>query len=134
MTELTLIVVTPERTVLEQTVDFLALPLYDGEIGIASGRSPMIGRIGCGEMRLGWAKLAERYYIEGGFVEVLGNTVSILTNRARRASQIEVSAAQEQLAAARRRPSNTPELMSIRDRAIDQSRAQLRVARRAVSS
>ena len=134
MSELTLIVVTPERTVLEQTVDFLALPLYDGEIGIASGRSPMIGRIGCGEMRLGRADSAQHYYIEGGFIEVLGNTVSILTNRALPASQIEVSAAEEQLAAARTRPANTPELMSIRDRAIDQSRAQLRVARRAVSS
>ncbi len=134
MSELTLIVVTPERTVLEQTVDFLALPLYDGEIGIASGRSPMIGRIGCCEMRLGRGDSAQHYYIEGGFIEVLGNTISILTNRAVPARQLEVSAAEEQLTAARTRPSNTVELMSIRDRAVDQSRAQLRVARRAVSS
>ena len=45
------IVVTPEETVLEGEASFVALPLFDGEIGIARGHSPMIGRLGFGEMR-----------------------------------------------------------------------------------
>ncbi len=38
--ELRLIVVTPEATVLDELVEFVALPLFDGEIGIAPGAAP----------------------------------------------------------------------------------------------
>ena len=36
---------------LETTAEFVALPLYDGEIGILPGRAPLIGRLGYGELR-----------------------------------------------------------------------------------
>ena len=49
---LTCVVVTPEQTALEQKADFVALPLYDGEIGIGANHSPLIGRLGYGEMRI----------------------------------------------------------------------------------
>ena len=52
MASLHCIVVTPEETSLEETVDFVALPLFDGEIGIAPDHSALIGRLGYGEMRL----------------------------------------------------------------------------------
>ena len=45
------VVVTPERTLLDELVDFVALPLYDGELGVLPGRSPLIGRLGYGELR-----------------------------------------------------------------------------------
>ena len=131
MAELQCIVVTPETTVLDETSRFVALPLFDGEIGIAPARSPMIGRLGCGEMRITRGDSVDRYYVDGGFVEVLGNVVSILTNRAIPAADLDAAVAEEQLATARNRPANTPELMAIRDRAVLQSRAQVRVARRA---
>ena len=131
MAELQCIVVTPETTVLDEPSSFVALPLFDGEIGIAPAHSPMIGRLGCGEMRIDRGDTVKRYYVEGGFVEVLGNVVSILTNRAIPADGLDAEAAEEQLAAARAREANTPELMAIRDRAVQQSRAQIRVARKA---
>ena len=130
MAELQCIVVTPEATVRDEPADFVALTLFDGEIGIAPGHTPMIGRMGNGEMRIRRDGKTARFYVEGGFVEVLGNTVSILTNRAMPAEQLDAEVATEQLTTAQRRPANTPELMAIRDRAIDQSRAQLRVAKR----
>ena len=73
------IVVTPERTVYDQPAEFVALTLFDGEIGIAPGHAPMIGRLGYGEMRIGREAGSRRYYVEGGFVEVLGDVVSVLT-------------------------------------------------------
>jgi F-type H+-transporting ATPase subunit epsilon len=132
MAELQCIVVTPETTVLEQPADFVALPLYDGEIGIAPGHSPLIGRLGYGEMRLRRGGETSRYYVDGGFVEVSGNVVSVLTNRAVPAAQVDAAAAQEQLAAARARKANSAELLAIRERLVQQARAQARVARRAV--
>ena len=131
MAELQCIVVTPERTVREGPAEFIALTLYDGEIGVAPGHTPMIGRLGYGEMRISSGGRIDRYYVGGGFVEVIDGAVSVLTNRATPAEKVDVAVAREQLDAARARPANTPELMAIRDRAVLQSRAQLWVARRA---
>lgn len=127
---LTCIVVTPEATVLDCRAEFVALPLFDGEIGVAPGRSPLIGRLGYGEMRVVKAGQATRYYVDGGFVEVINNVVSVLTNRAVPAGELSAATAEQQLAAARGRPANTPELMAIRDRSVAQARAQLRVAQK----
>ena len=44
------VVVTPERAVLDEAVDFVALPMYDGELGVLPGRAPLIGRLGFGEL------------------------------------------------------------------------------------
>ena len=134
MPPLQCIVVTPERTVCEELAAFVALSLYDGEIGIGPGHTPMIGRLGNGELRIMSGEKTHRFYIEGGFVEVLGDTVSILTNRAIAAENLDEAVAGEQLRTAQARKANTPELMAIRDRAVSQSRAQLRVARRADTS
>ena len=129
--QLQLVVVTPEATVLEETAEFVALPLFDGEIGIAPLHSPMIGRLGFGEMRVKHGGQVARYYLDGGFVQVVDDVVSVLTGRALPASSLDTAVAAEQLNDARRRPSNTPELMALRDRAELQARAQLRVARHA---
>jgi len=125
------VVVTPETTVLQTDASFVALPLFDGEVGIAPLHSPMIGRLGYGEMRLKTAEGLHRYYVDGGFVQVLNNTVSVLTNRAVPAAELDGEVAREQLAAALNKPIDTDELLSIRDRQISQSRAQIRVAQRA---
>ncbi len=130
MPELHCIVVTPEQTVRDGPAQFVALSLYDGEIGLAPGHTPLIGRLGCGEMRITHDGHVDRYYVEGGFVEVLGNVVSVLTNRAIPAAELDADVAREQLTSARVRTANTPELMTARDRAVEQARAQLRVARR----
>src|SRR5262245_10971782 len=83
------IVVTPEATELETPADFVALPLYDGEVGIAPGRAPLIGRLGYGELRVRYKDELIRYYVDGGFVQVADNVVSVLTNRAILASVLD---------------------------------------------
>lgn len=124
------IVVTPERTVVDQSAEFISLVLFDGEIGIAPGHTPMIGRLGYGEMRIGRDEHADRYYVEGGFVEVLGDVVSVLTQRAIPAGEIDEAVAREQLLSAQSRRATTLEAEAVRDRAVEESRGQLRVARR----
>ncbi len=131
MSQLTCIVVTPEETALETPADFIALPLFDGEIGLAANHAPMIGRLGFGEMRVKLGDKVTRYYLDGGFVQVSGNIVSVLTNRAIPAAQIDAQAAQLQLGRARELPITTPEQEEIRDRELAQARGQLWVSRRA---
>jgi F-type H+-transporting ATPase subunit epsilon len=131
MAQLQCIVVTPEATILEEMVDFVALPLYDGELGVAPGRAPMIGRLGYGEMRLVAGGQSRRFYVDGGFVQVAANIVSVLTNRALPAASLDAGAAAELLVQARSRPAHSEELLALRDRAEQQARAQLRVAEHA---
>jgi F-type H+-transporting ATPase subunit epsilon len=131
MSMLKCILVTPETTVSERPADFVVVTLFDGEIGIAPRHRPFIGRLGYGEMRITQADKVERYYVEGGFVEVLEDVVTVLTARAVPAAEIDEAVALEQLHSARIKPSHTPELMAMRDRAVMQSRAQLHVSRRA---
>ena len=131
MFELQCIVVTPEETVCDVISEFVALTLYDGEIGIAPGRAAMIGRLGRGEMRISQDGRVSRYYVEGGFVEVAAEQVTVLTDRAIPAEQLDQAVIQEQLDSARVRRATTPESMAARDRAVALSRARLRVCRRA---
>lgn len=122
------VVVTPEETALETAATFVALPLFDGEVGIAPGHSPMIGRLGYGEMRITQDDSVRRYYVDGGFVQIADNVVSVLTSRAIPLEELDAEAAQNQLTEAMSKPANSPELMAIRDRTVAQSRAQIRLA------
>ncbi len=124
------VVVTPESTVVDTTADFVALPLVDGEYGVAPHHSPMIGRLGYGELRIRSAGRVERFYADGGFVQVHDNIVSVLTNRAMPASAIDAAIAGEQLRTAISRKAAGVEELAIRDRLITQARGQLRVATR----
>ena len=74
---------------------------------------------------------AAQDYVDGGFVQVDDNVVSVLTGKAVPAGDLDPAEAQKNLEAAQRLPSNTPELMEIRDRTVLQARGQLRVANRA---
>ena len=76
----------------------------------------------------------DRYYIEGGFVEVLGDVVSVLTQRAVPAAEIDTAVAREQLLSARCRRSATPEAAAVRDRVVAQSRAGCHRGPRAVTN
>jgi F-type H+-transporting ATPase subunit epsilon len=125
------VVVTPEATVLDTDADFVALPLYDGEAGVLPGRAPLIGRLGFGELRVRIGRAQKRYYVDGGFVQVANNIVSVLTNRALPADALNSGAAAEQLRTAIARRAAGREEMAIRDRLISQARGQLRVAGRA---
>jgi F-type H+-transporting ATPase subunit epsilon len=87
------VVVTPEKTLFDEWVDFVALPLYDGEVGILPGRTPLIGRLGFGELRTKTGEVVKRYFVDGGFVQVRANVVTVLTNRAVPAQEIDATAA-----------------------------------------
>jgi F-type H+-transporting ATPase subunit epsilon len=134
MAQLQCIIVTPEATALDQPADFVALTLDDGEIGIAPGRAPLVGRLGFGELRLRRGEAEQRYYVDGGFVQVAGDVVTVLTNHAVPASEVDSAAAAKTLQAARKRDAHTPESLEIRDRWSPKARGRIRVSRRADES
>jgi F-type H+-transporting ATPase subunit epsilon len=126
--QLQCVVVTPERALLDEPADFVAVPMYDGELGVLPGRAPLIGRLGAGELRLRRGGRMERFFVDGGFVQVRANTVTVLTARALRAAEIDATAAKQALQAALA-PAASPEAREAHFKAQERARAQLRIAR-----
>ena len=124
------IVVTPAETAVETEASSITLPLFDGDKGVMADHAPMIGRLGNGELKLEGPEGGLRFYIEGGFVQVLDNTVSILTNRVIAVEDLDSSALAEELSDTLAMPGNNDEELDLRERASDAVRAQLRVAQR----
>ena len=78
MAQIQLVIVTPETTIFDQAVDSVVLPLIDGESGIYPNHSAMIGRLGPGELRAKVGGSTERFYVDGGFVQIENNTITCL--------------------------------------------------------
>jgi F-type H+-transporting ATPase subunit epsilon len=123
------IVVTPEETILDVETDFVAAPLFDGEVGILPRHSPLIGRLGYGELRLKKGAETSRYYVDGGFLQVADDVISVLTGRAIPAAKIDRATAEKQLAESLARKAANKDEIAVRDRLVSQARGQLRVAR-----
>ena len=110
MADLRLVLVTPEKTLFDLPVASIRVPMFDGSAGIYPGRAPLVGRLGIGELKLnGTDGSSESYFIDGGFVQVKGEQVSVLTNAALPASEISRSAAAEELAAVKSEKATTDE-------------------------
>lgn len=128
---LTCILVTPEATLLEEPCDFIVLPLFDGEVGIAPLHSAMIGRIGFGEMRLTQGKKVRRFFVDGGFVQVLDDTVAILTNRALTSDQLDPAAIEQKLTETTAAPAENAEAHAAQRALEARLRKQLAIAKKA---
>ena len=127
------VVVTPEGSCVDQEVKFVVVPLYDGEYGIGAGHAPVVGRVGSGEMRMTLGDGAVlRWYVEGGFVEVVDDVVSVLTDSACELKSLDLTAAQEEFDKAVAMKSS-PLLTDDKTRAVERARAKVRAARKAAS-
>lgn len=121
------VVVTPECAVLDETAESIVLPLFDGESGVLPGREPLMGKLRSGELRLSGAK-TRSLFVDGGFVQVVGDTVTVLTPRALTPGQIDQAAVQKVLEA----PSVagiSSAAMEERQASLAKARAQMKVAR-----
>jgi F-type H+-transporting ATPase subunit epsilon len=121
------VVVTPERAVLDEQADYVALPMYDGELGVLPGRAPLIGRLGHGELRVRRGDTVQRFFIDGGFAQVHANVVTVLTDWAVKPEDIDVNAA-TQVIENSHLLAPTYEDQEKQLLAADRARAQLRVA------
>jgi F-type H+-transporting ATPase subunit epsilon len=122
------VVVTPEKTLFDEWVEFVALPLYDGELGVMPGRAPLIGRLGYGELRTKIANQTHRYFVDGGFAQVRNNVVTVLTQRAIPAAQIDATAAARQLETVGEQSAVTDAEFAEHTKSVARARGMIRVA------
>ncbi len=127
MSTLQCVVVTPERTELDVQAESVTVPLFDGEIGILRGHSPLVGRLGYGLLRIKVSGQPQNYFVEGGFVQVADNVVSVLTDKVIDAKELTSANAAEAMRTALELPTDQPDLKATREKAIHRARALARV-------
>jgi F-type H+-transporting ATPase subunit epsilon len=86
-------VITPERRVVSEQVDAVAVPGLGGELGILPGHTPLISQLQTGILSYTQGATTHRLHVSGGFVEVNGDRVSVLADVAERPEEIDTARA-----------------------------------------
>jgi F-type H+-transporting ATPase subunit epsilon len=91
---LALEIVTPERSILRESVDEVEIPGADGYFGVLPGHAPLLASLQVGQ--LWYRKGSEVFYLSVafGFAEVLPDRVTVLAQIAERAEEIDIERAQ----------------------------------------
>jgi F-type H+-transporting ATPase subunit epsilon len=128
------LIVTPETTVLDARARSVTLPLEDGQRGVGRGHAAFIGRLGAGEVRIvgtDGAESVHRMFVEGGFVEVGHDVVTVITQRAVPAAKIDLAEARAALAEITAQPATGDEAIDAKLRSQQAAREIVRIARQA---
>ncbi len=88
-------VITPEKVVYSDEVDMVVATGIDGEFGILPLHTPLIALLKIGELRVKKGENQEYIAVHGGYLEVLEDKVTVLTEAAELASQIDVERAKK---------------------------------------
>jgi F-type H+-transporting ATPase subunit epsilon len=75
-------VATPEKLVVDQHVTSAEVPGKDGYMGILAGHAPLLSALGEGQLTYTSGGTQSVLKIDGGFVEVFEDTVSVLADNA----------------------------------------------------
>jgi len=75
-------VISPEATVFEGRAASLVAPAWDGELGVLPGHAPMVVLLGSGELRIEAEGGSRRFRVAGGFMQVVDDTVTVLSETA----------------------------------------------------
>jgi F-type H+-transporting ATPase subunit epsilon len=88
-------IVTPEARVYSEDVDMVTLPGSEGEMGIFPMHVPLMTQLTAGEVSVRKGGRDFFLAVGDGFVEVTGERVSILTDMAIKAENIDEAMAEE---------------------------------------
>lgn len=95
--------VTPTASMFDESVSYASIPAWDGLFGVLPGRAPILARMGAGELRVDFPDTSggeggsRSYFVEGGFVQMAGEQLTVLAERATPVEQLSASDAQKEL-------------------------------------
>lgn len=122
MKTLTVSVVTPDGEILEDDYEMVSCKAENGELGILPGHIPLVAPLAINAVRLKRNDNVDLVAVNGGFLEVRPDKVTILAQSAEKADDIDVERAE----AAKER---ALKLLESKDKNIDVERAQLALNR-----
>jgi len=88
-------IVTPEKVVFSEEVEFVVAPGVEGELGFLPEHAALVSALKIGVLKVEQGGKQFKVAIGGGFVEVKNSRVVILADTAEREDEINVERAQE---------------------------------------
>jgi F-type H+-transporting ATPase subunit epsilon len=123
------VLVTPEQQVLDETVSQAIVPAHDGQVGILTGRAPLLVKLGTGTLRVDLPGGGRRFYfVDGGVAQMKDNKLTILSTDAAPADEIDVEAARAEYAEAQNRQATDARTAKDRQHQMARARAKQAVA------
>ncbi|MDE2344905.1 MAG: F0F1 ATP synthase subunit epsilon [Gammaproteobacteria bacterium] len=114
-------IVSAEREIFSGSADMVFAPAEMGELGITPRHAPLLTRLKPGSVRVKSGDEEQVFYVSGGILEIQPHVVTVLSDTALRARDIDEAAAQE----ARRR---AEEALANQTAEVDIVRAQAELA------
>ena len=88
-------IVSAEREIFSGEADMVFAPGEQGELGIAPRHAPLLTRMKPGVVRVQHGGEEQVFYVSGGILEIQPHVVTVLSDTAQRAADIDEAAAQE---------------------------------------
>ena len=91
-------IVTPSDAVLDTAASYASFEAWDGQQGVATGASAFLTKLGTGVVTVQSDGGATKVFVlDGGFAQMDGTRLTLLTERAMEGSGIDVAAAEREL-------------------------------------
>lgn len=71
-------IISPEGAVFDGEADAVTAPAFDGDIGILANHAPLMTTLGSGALSVRVGDVVTRFRVQGGFLQVVQNSVRIL--------------------------------------------------------
>ena len=120
-------IITAEREVFSGDVDALVAPGVAGQLGILPSHAPLMTVLQPGELMVRAGGEESYLALGGGYMEVLGNRVTILADAAEDVDEIDEARAQQAVERARQRIANRDTDVELERAVASLRRAQVRV-------
>ena len=121
-------IITAERSVYSGEVDMVIAPGLDGQLGILPKHAPLITVLKPGELTVKKSGEEDMYVaVSGGFMEVIGNRVSVLADACERSDEIDEARAEHAMQRAQERLAQRGSDMELERAMSSLQRAQIRV-------
>ncbi len=97
-------IVTPTASLLDEPVTYASVPMWDGQVGVMVGGSPILAKLGSGALRLDFPEGGSRWILlDGGFAQFRNNELTLLSDAALPAETLSIREAEAELAEANAR-------------------------------
>ena len=90
---ITLEIVTPDKMVLQEEVDYVGAPGINGEFGVLPNHIPFLSALGIGSLYYKLGGKRHYIFVAGGFAEVSPTKVTVLAEVAEKAEEIDLERA-----------------------------------------
>ncbi|MFV0421501.1 F0F1 ATP synthase subunit epsilon [Oleidesulfovibrio sp.] len=115
-------IVTPDKVVLSEQVDYVGAPGYEGEFGVLPNHIPFLSALAIGSLYYKANGKTHYAFVSGGFAEVSDNKVTILAESAERAEDIDIERA-------RKAQERAKERLNVQRDKVDATRAEAALQR-----